>query len=577
MSYMRRYGKWFNNPDLDLELKKELELICNNAKEIEDRFYADLSFGTGGLRGLIGVGTNRMNIYTIRKATQGVANYIKKIAGNNQSVVIAYDVRKKSREFAEQAALVFANNKIKANIFEDIMPTPILSYAVRELGATAGIVITASHNPKEYNGYKVYWSDGGQITDKIANEITKEIEKVENELLVEIMDRETAEEKELLNWLDDEILNSYLKKVNGLVLRPDIIKKVSDEFKIVYTPLHGTGNTAVTRLLKEVGFTNVMIVPEQAQPDPSFSTVKYPNPEEHAAFKLALDLAGEIDADIAMATDPDADRVGVAVKDETGKYVILSGNQLGALMIDYILRMKKHNNSIPDDAVIIKTIVTSSMGVNIAAKYGVKYMDVLTGFKYIGEKIKEFHRNKSHTFIFSYEESYGYLIGDFVRDKDAVQSCLLAAEMAAYYKSLGITLYERLQQLFEEYGYYKEDLVSLNLSGIKGQERIKRIMETIRKQQISYINYKNVVLIKDYLSGTEHNLKAMTKYKINGMPSSNVIHYTLEDKSWFCVRPSGTEPKLKIYFSVIGESKTEADEKLMGLKEAVLQVIEGIK
>jgi phosphoglucomutase len=574
---MRRYGKWFNNPDLDLELKKELELICNNAKEIEDRFYADLSFGTGGLRGLIGVGTNRMNIYTIRKATQGVANYIKKIAGNNQSVVIAYDVRKKSREFAEQAALVFANNKIKANIFEDIMPTPILSYAVRELGATAGIVITASHNPKEYNGYKVYWSDGGQITDKIANEITKEIEKVENELLVEIMDRETAEEKELLNWLDDEILNSYLKKVNGLVLRPDIIKKVSDEFKIVYTPLHGTGNTAVTRLLKEVGFTNVMIVPEQAQPDPSFSTVKYPNPEEHAAFKLALDLAGEIDADIAMATDPDADRVGVAVKDETGKYVILSGNQLGALMIDYILRMKKHNNSIPDDAVIIKTIVTSSMGVNIAAKYGVKYMDVLTGFKYIGEKIKEFHRNKSHTFIFSYEESYGYLIGDFVRDKDAVQSCLLAAEMAAYYKSLGITLYERLQQLFEEYGYYKEDLVSLNLSGIKGQERIKRIMETIRKQQISYINYKNVVLIKDYLSGTEHNLKAMTKYKINGMPSSNVIHYTLEDKSWFCVRPSGTEPKLKIYFSVIGESKTEADEKLMGLKEAVLQVIEGIK
>lgn len=574
---MEKYFKWLKYPNIDNEIKEELQMIINEPKKIEDRFYTNLKFGTGGLRGIIGAGTNRMNIYTVRKASQGLANYINDLYVENPTVVIAYDVRYKSKAFAKEAALVLARNNVKTYIFDRVIPTPILSYAVRELGATAGIVITASHNPKEYNGYKVYWSDGGQITDKIANEITKEIEKVENELLVEIMDRETAEEKELLNWLDDEILNSYLKKVNGLVLRPDIIKKVSDEFKIVYTPLHGTGNTAVTRLLKEVGFTNVMIVPEQAQPDPSFSTVKYPNPEEHAAFKLALDLAGEIDADIAMATDPDADRVGVAVKDETGKYVILSGNQLGALMIDYILRMKKHNNSIPDDAVIIKTIVTSSMGVNIAAKYGVKYMDVLTGFKYIGEKIKEFHRNKSHTFIFSYEESYGYLIGDFVRDKDAVQSCLLAAEMAAYYKSLGITLYERLQQLFEEYGYYKEDLVSLNLSGIKGQERIKRIMETIRKQQISYINYKNVVLIKDYLSGTEHNLKAMTKYKINGMPSSNVIHYTLEDKSWFCVRPSGTEPKLKIYFSVIGESKTEADEKLMGLKEAVLQVIEGIK
>lgn len=574
---MEKYFKWLKYPNIDNEIKEELQMIINEPKKIEDRFYTNLKFGTGGLRGIIGAGTNRMNIYTVRKASQGLANYINDLYVENPTVVIAYDVRYKSKAFAKEAALVLARNNVKTYIFDRVIPTPILSYAVRELGATAGIVITASHNPKEYNGYKVYWSDGGQITDKIANEITKEIEKVENELLVEIMDRETAEEKELLNWLDDEILNSYLKKVNGLVLRPDIIKKVSDEFKIVYTPLHGTGNTAVTRLLKEVGFTNVMIVPEQAQPDPSFSTVKYPNPEEHAAFKLALDLAGEIDADIAMATDPDADRVGVAVKDETGKYVILSGNQLGALMIDYILRMKKHNNSIPDDAVIIKTIVTSSMGVNIAAKYGVKYMDVLTGFKYIGEKIKEFHRNKSHTFIFSYEESYGYLIGDFVRDKDAVQSCLLAAEMAAYYKSLGITLYERLQQLFEEYGYYKEDLVSLNLSGIKGQERIKRIMETIRKQQISYINNKNVVLIKDYLSGTEHNLKAMTKYKINGMPSSNVIHYTLEDKSWFCVRPSGTEPKLKIYFSVIGESKAEADEKLMGLKEAVLQVIEGIK
>lgn len=574
---MEKYFKWLKYPNIDNEIKEELQMIINEPKKIEERFYANLKFGTGGLRGIIGAGTNRMNIYTVRKASQGLANYINDLYVENPTVVIAYDVRYKSKAFAKEAALVLARNNVKTYIFDRVIPTPILSYAVRELGATAGIVITASHNPKEYNGYKVYWSDGGQITDKIANEITKEIEKVENELLVEIMDRETAEEKELLNWLDDEILNSYLKKVNGLVLRPDIIKKVSDELKIVYTPLHGTGNTPVTRLLKEVGFINVMIVPEQAQPDPSFSTVKYPNPEEHAAFKLALDLAGEIDADIAMATDPDADRVGVAVKDETGKYVILSGNQLGALMIDYILRMKKHNNSIPDDAVIIKTIVTSSMGVKIAAKYGVKYMDVLTGFKYIGEKIKEFHRNKSHTFIFGYEESYGYLIGDFVRDKDAVQSCLLAAEMAAYYKSLGITLYERLQQLFEEYGYYKEDLVSYNLSGIKGQERIKRIMETIRKQQISYINNKNVVLIKDYLSGTEHNLKAMTKYKINGMPSSNVIHYTLEDKSWFCVRPSGTEPKLKIYFSVIGESKAEADEKLMGLKEAVLQVIEGIK
>jgi phosphoglucomutase len=573
VGYLEKFTEWFEYPQLDFELKKELEEINNNSNEIEDRFYKDLEFGTGGLRGVIGVGTYRMNIYTVRKATQGLANFIKSTDVGNHKVVIAYDSRYKSQDFAQAAALVLAENGIKTYVFNKLTPTPLLSFAVRELQADAGIVITASHNPKEYNGYKVYGSDGGQITDKIANAITAEINKIDDELRVEFMDKVEAEEKGLLNWLDDEVLNSYLEKTKDLVLRPDIINKVSDEFKIVYTPLHGTGNIPVTRLLKEVGFKNVVVVPEQAEPDPDFSTVKYPNPEEHAAFILAINLADGINADIVMGTDPDADRMGVAVKDKAGEYIILTGNQLGALMIDYILKMRKYKNTIPANGVIVKTIVTSGLGVRIAEKYGVGYIDVLTGFKYIGEKIKEFHQNRSHTFLFGYEESYGFLIGDYVRDKDAIQACLIAAEIAAYYKLQGISLLDRLNQLFEEFGFYREDLISITLEGIEGQEKINRVLEDMRKESPREIAGKKVVVASDYLN--EITINPVTgETKPTGLPRANVLHYTLEDGAWFCIRPSGTEPKLKIYFSVVGESMAEAEEKLTRLKNEVKAKVE---
>ncbi|MGI6227472.1 MAG: phospho-sugar mutase [Peptococcales bacterium] len=569
----KMFNKWFNYPGLDLELKKELEKIVDDPYQIEERFYKELEFGTGGLRGIIGAGTNRMNIYTVRKATQGLANYIKGVNKANSKVVIAYDSRHKSKEFAEQAALVLAKNGITAYVFSKVTPTPILSYAVRELQAVAGIVITASHNPKEYNGYKVYWSDGGQITDNIANAITGEINKIGDELLVEVLDKKEAVEKSLLCWLDEEILNSYVTKTKELVLRQDVIEQVADNFKIVYTPLHGTGYISVTRLLKEVGFKKVVVVPEQAQPDSNFPTVKYPNPEEHAAFELAVKLADEIDADIVMGTDPDADRVGVAVRDVDGKYVILTGNQLGALMIDYILQMREHNNSIPANGVVVKTIVTSSLGVNIAKKYGVGSIDVLTGFKYIGERIKEFHQENSHTFLFGYEESYGYLIGDYVRDKDAVQACLIVAEMAAYYKLQGKGLLERLNQLFEEFGYYQEDLLSINLEGIEGQQKIKRILNNLRAEGPKNIDGKKVTIISDYLNGFTFNQTSGAKKPTN-LPKANVLHYTLDDGSWFCIRPSGTEPKLKIYFSVLGQTRDEAGGKLNSLKKCVLDLLE---
>jgi len=574
MDYLKSYKKWVDYQELDSGLKKDLEEIVDNPALIEDRFYKDLEFGTGGLRGIIGAGTNRMNNYTVRKATQGLANYIKGTSEGSR-VVIAYDSRYKSREFAEQAALVLAKNDIEAYVFNELTPTPILSYAVRELQAVAGIVITASHNPKEYNGYKVYWSDGGQITDDIANAITREVNNIADELLVGSLEKELAEGKGLLNWINDGILDSYVAKTKELVLREDIIKEEADELKIVYTALHGTGNIPVTRVLKEVGFNNVIVVPEQCMPDSEFSTVKCPNPEEHAAFELAINLADEINADIVMGTDPDADRVGVAVRDSEGMYLMLTGNQLGALMIDYILQMRKYNNSIPANGVVVKTIVTSSMGVDIAQRYGVGYIDVLTGFKYIGEKIKEFEENNSYTFLFGYEESYGYLIGDYVRDKDAVQACLVVAEMAAYYKALGISLLDRLNQLFEELGYYQEDLVSFNLEGIAGQERIKRILTTLQVESPKAIASKKVTIISDYQNKSMLNLLS-GELKPTNLPKANVLHFTLEDGSWFCIRPSGTEPKLKIYFNVVGESKDEADQKLSNLKDSVLAIIDQI-
>ena len=567
MTVMDKFLKWYNYPQLNEELKKDLENIKNNPEEIAERFYKDLEFGTGGLRGILGAGTNRMNIYTVSKASQGLANYINKTlpATKEKKVVIAFDSRHKSREFAIQAGLVLAKNNIKAYVFQDITPTPLLSYAVCQLQATAGIVITASHNPKEYNGYKVYWSHGGQITDFCATEIINEVNNITEELRIEALALDDALELELFTWLEDDILNSYLNRTKGLMLNPHLVATEGHSLKIVYTPLHGTGCIPVTRLLKESGFTNLQVVKEQSIADPDFSTVVYPNPEEEAAFELALDLGEKINADIIMGTDPDADRIGVIAKDADGKYVLLTGNQLGALLIDYLIETKSKNNSLPINGIIIKTIVTSNMGVEIAAKHGIGYLDVLTGFKYIGEKIAEFAESREHSFLFGYEESYGFLIGDYVRDKDAVQIALIVAEMALYYKQNGLSLHGRLEKLFELYGYYQEDLINITLSGIEGQKKILDIMDYFRREKPQTLGQEKIILIKDYLLTEETNL-----------PQSNVLHYTLKDNSWVCIRPSGTEPKLKVYLGVKEDNSTQAKQKIAQLRKDVLKIIEEI-
>lgn len=567
MNVIEKFLNWYKYPQLDVELKKDLENIKDKPQEIEERFYKDLEFGTGGLRGILGAGTNRMNIYTVSKASQGLANYINRIIAKDKEkkVVIAFDSRHKSREFAIRAGLVLAQNDINAYVFQDITPTPLLSYAVCQLKATAGIVITASHNPKNYNGYKVYWSHGGQITDFCANEIISEVNNLTDELNIEAMDHDLALERGLFTWLQDDILNSYLARTKGLMLNPQLVAKEGHNLKIVYTPLHGTGCIPVTRLLQESGFTNLHVIKEQSVADPDFPTVVYPNPEEEAAFELSLDLGEKINADIIMGTDPDADRIGVVIRDADGKYIILTGNQLGALLIDYLLETKGNNNSLPEKGVIIKTIVTSNMGVDIAVRHGIGYLDVLTGFKYIGEKIAEFAESGEYSYLFGYEESYGFLIGDYVRDKDAVQIALIVAEMALCYKQKGITLNKRLEELFQLYGYYQEDLINITLSGIEGQRKISEIMEYFRKEAPQNLGKEKITLARDYLSSQERNL-----------PQSNVLHYTLADNSWVCIRPSGTEPKLKIYLGVKEESSSQAEDKIMKLRKDVLDIIESI-
>ena len=572
--YRENYLKWLEHKNLDPEMRNELEQIKNDDKEIRERFLKNLEFGTAGLRGILGAGTNRMNIYTIRKASQGLANYLKK-AAQEKSAVIAYDTRHKSREFALQAAMVLAANDIKTYVFKEVTATPILSYAVTYLKTTAGIVITASHNPKEYNGYKVYWSHGGQITDEMALSITREIADLADELNIPVLEQKEAEKQGLLVWLDDAVYNSYLARTKELLLRAEAIKKAADSLSIVYTPLHGTGCPAIPELLQTAGFKNFTVVSEQAVPDPDFSTITYPNPEEPAAFELARKLAQAEAADLVMATDPDADRLGVLAKDENGHYRLLTGNQLGALLIDYILAARKELGNLPDNGVIIKTIVTSSLGADIARQYGIGFMEVLTGFKYIGEKIAEFCQNKRHTFLFGYEESYGFLIGDFVRDKDAIQTCLLSAEMAAYHKTRGLTLFDRLQQIYRELGYYLDDLVNLNLAGLEGQEKINRIMETFRHNPPLRVNSLEINIFRDYLQGIE-KIKADGKANFLSLPRANVLHYTLEDGSWFSIRPSGTEPKLKIYFSVKSKTEKEAHSKLEKIKSEIMEIIREI-
>jgi phosphoglucomutase len=574
MDYMERYNEWLNNPYFDEETKEELLSIKNDEKEIEDRFFKELEFGTGGLRGVIGAGTNRMNKYIVRKATQGLANYILNSVdkAKEKGVVIAFDSRYRSPEFAKEAALVMNGNEIKAYLFESLRTTPELSFAVRELGCAAGIVITASHNPPEYNGYKVYGEDGGQLVPRYANKVIEEIRKIDDFSKVKYIEEAKALNKGLLNIIGEEIDKKYIDSVKSLSLRKDLVKEMKD-FKIVYTPLHGTGAMPVKRVLKEIGFENVIVVPEQEVPDSNFSTVKSPNPEEHDAFELAISLAEKENADVIIGTDPDCDRVGVVIKDKDGVYQVLTGNQTGALLVDYILSSME---TIPENSVIIKTIVTSELGKAVAEHYGVETIDTLTGFKFIGEKIKEFEEKRDKNFLFGYEESYGYLAGTFVRDKDGVVSAMLIAEMAAYYKSKGMSLLDALKGIYKKFGYYKEDLKSIKLEGKEGIEKIGRIMEQLRNNPPLEIGELKVEVLRDYLERKARYILKDREEPVS-LPKSNVLHFTLDDGSWFAVRPSGTEPKIKIYFSAVAEWEKEAQLKLKMIKDFVLNKIDEIE
>lgn len=574
MDYKKIYDEWMSNPYFDEETKNELISIKDNEKEIEERFYKDLEFGTGGLRGIIGAGTNRMNKHNVRRATQGFANYILSEVDNakEKGVVIAFDSRHKSPEFSMEAAKVLAGNGIKAYVFESLRTTPELSYSVRELGAAGGIVVTASHNPPEYNGYKVYGEDGGQLVPQHANVVIDEIRKISDYSEVGYIEEEEAKAKGLLNIIGEEIDRKYIDMVKSLSLRGDVIEEMKD-FKIVYTPLHGTGAMPVKRALTEIGFENFFPVKEQEVPDSDFSTVESPNPEEHRAFDMAIKLAEEVSGDIIIGTDPDCDRVGAVVKNREGEYQVLTGNQTGSLLVDYILSSMEN---IPNNSVVIKTIVTSELGAKIAKSYGVETISTLTGFKFIGEKIKEFEEKGNKNFIFGYEESYGYLAGTSVRDKDAVVSSLLIAEMAAYYKSKDMTLFDALDGLFKRHGYYREDLKSIVLKGKEGLEKIVRIMDSLRNNPPLQIAEIKTEAIRDYLNGISRFVIKDEEKELD-LPKSNVLHYTLEDGSWFAVRPSGTEPKIKIYFSVVGDSQEDSEKKLDMIKNQVLEIIDGIE
>ena len=572
MEFKLRYQRWLDSPIIDEVTKEELRSISGNEKEIEERFYKNLEFGTGGLRGVIGAGTNRMNLYTVGMATQGFANYIKEQGKDamNRGVVIAYDSRRMSREFAERVALVLNGNGIRTFLYSELQPTPILSFSVRELGAIAGVVITASHNPPEYNGYKVYWEDGAQITLGRANDIIQEIDKIQDFDEISDIPREVALKEGLLNIIGEEVLEKFFDKVKSLIHSPSLIETMSHNLGIIYTPLHGTGNKPVRRALKMAGFKNVTVVPEQELPDPEFSTVGYPNPEEERVFELAIGMAKarNNETDIIIGTDPDCDRVGVVAKNASGEYEMLTGNQIGALLTDYILGARKRTGRLPQNGTIIKTIVTSKMGEKIAQSYGVGVINTLTGFKFIGEKIKEFEETGSHTYLFGYEESYGYLAGDFVRDKDGVSSSMLICEMAAYYKSRGMTLHDALIDLWNKYGYFYEELRSIEMEGKEGMERIQELMGDFRNHPPKELAGVRVSVIDDYMDSKSQNLKTETTSTIE-LPVSDVLRYTLEDGSWFAIRPSGTEPKVKLYFSTIGSDMEEARDKMRGLVDAV--------
>lgn len=574
---MDKYQEWLDNPSIDETTKEELRQIQGDEKEIEDRFYKELEFGTGGLRGVIGAGTNRINIYTIRKATQGLANYIKREGQEamKRGVVIAFDSRRFSPEFADEAARVLAANNITAYVFESLRATPILSYAVRQLNAISGIVITASHNPPEYNGYKVYWEDGAQITSPKDEEIIKEVNTITDYQTIATMNREEAQDANLYHVIGKEIDDTYIEELKKLIIDKDVIKQEADDFTIVFTPLHGTGNVPVRRILDEIGFKKVYVVKEQELPDSEFPTVSYPNPEDIKAFELALKLGKEKDADVIMATDPDADRLGVLAKAKDGSYIPLSGNNIGILLMEYILKRKKEKGILPDNGAVIGTIVSTNMSHPIAKDYNVDLMEVLTGFKYIGEKIKEFEQTGSHEYLFGYEESYGCLIGTHARDKDAVVAVMGVAELAAYYKSKGLTLYEALVQLYEKYGFYMESLQSITLKGVEGVETIQYILSQLREKMPDSFAGKRLLAARDYKAGIIHHKKSGETLS-TGLPTSNVLYYELEDDVWFCVRPSGTEPKVKFYFGVKGDTEKEAKQLRDQLEAEVMQYIDQI-
>lgn len=572
MEYIKSYNKWLNSKIISEDTKAEIREI-KDKKELEDRFYKELEFGTGGLRGIIGAGCNRMNIYTVKKVTQGVANYLlNKYKGEEISVSIAYDSRNMSKEFAKEASLTLCANKIKVNIFNTLRPTPMLSYAVRHLKCKAGIVITASHNPKEYNGYKVYGEDGGQVTDNAANSITSFIKTIDGFSKIKTMSIIEAKEKGYLNLIKKEVDDSYIKKVKEVTIRKELFKKYGNELKVIYTPLHGSGNIPVRRVLKELGLNNVFVVKEQEMPDGNFPTTKYPNPEESEVFALSLNMAKKIAPDVIFGTDPDCDRIGIVVKDDEEKYKVLNGNMVGVLLTNYILSSLKEKNELPKNGVVVKTIVTTDMVKKIAREYGIEVLDVLTGFKYIGEKIKEFNEKGNKKYIFGFEESYGYLKGTFVRDKDAIITSALICEMALYYKKKGLTIYNALIDLYNKYGYFKEELFSIKLEGKEGKNKINNILLNLRHSMKSSIGGIKIVKKQDYDKGKEKNLITLAEKEIN-LPKSNVLKFILEDESYFAIRPSGTEPKIKVYMSVIGKNLKDSEEKMKIFKQNIINIV----
>ncbi|MED1409207.1 MULTISPECIES: phospho-sugar mutase [Bacillus] len=571
MNWKQEFSRWLSYAELDVELKEQLENMRQDEKKIEDSFYKNLEFGTGGMRGELGAGTNRLNVYTVRKATKGLAGFIEKLGeeAKKRGVVVAYDSRHKSPEFAMEVAATLGAHGITTYVFESLRPTPVLSFAVRHLHTVSGIVLTASHNPPEYNGYKVYGEDGGQLPPKEADELISYVNAVKDELTVEVADVEQLKADGLLHIIGQEVDDAYAAELNNVIINKEMVQKVGKDLKIVFTPLHGTSNISVRRGLEEVGFTDVTVVKEQELPDPNFSTVKSPNPEEHAAFEYAIRDGEKIGADVLIATDPDADRLGVAVRNHDGEFQVLTGNQTGALMLDYLLSQKKENGTLPENGVVLKTIVTSEIGRTIAKAYGLDTVDTLTGFKFIGEKIKQYEESGQYEFQFGYEESYGYLIRPFCRDKDAVQSVLFACEVAAYYKAQGKTLYDGLLEVFEKYGFFREDLVSLTLKGKDGAEQIQKMMATFRANPPKEVAGFTVVAVEDYKESIITTLQDGNKEEIH-LPKSNVLKYQLEDGSWFCLRPSGTEPKIKFYFGVQDDSLQNSEQKLLTIKEDIM-------